>query len=201
MSAIAIERFEPVRFSIANIHLGEAAELLREPLKQSELVHSVRKRLEKLFDRVLFLSGKGDYLNEKFRNEVLGATAFAAAGTVYLGLWTTTAGTNLKTYVGNTAGEVASSGSYDRVAKTNNTTNFAAITGAAAKVNSNAMVFATATGNWNSSATIPQFIVFDGNAKSAADNNLLWGDWTTAKAVLSGDTAQVNTSAFSWTET
>jgi hypothetical protein len=48
---------------------------------------------------------------------------------------------------------------------------------------------------------IPQLAVFDGNAKSAADNLLLWGDFTTAKAVLNGDTAQINTGAFSYTDT
>jgi hypothetical protein len=102
-------------------------------------------------------------------------------------------------YVGNTAGEV-SGGAYDRVAKTNNTTNFASITGDAAKVNSNAITWTAASANWNSSATIPQLGVFDGNLKTSADNLLVWGDFTVAKAVLNGDTAQINTSAFSYTE-
>jgi hypothetical protein len=29
---------------------------------------------------------------------------------------------------------------------------------------------------------------------------VVWGDYTTAKSVLSGDTAQINTSALSWIE-
>lgn len=202
MTALAVQTFQPVRFSLANVYPGAAAELLREPLKDAEIVRAKLNKLRKAFDRILILqlSGKGDDLNANFRNEVLGATAFSAPSTIYFAMWTTTAATNLKTYEGNTAGEV-SGGSYDRVGKTNNTTNFASISGSTAKVNSTAVTWTAASADWNSGSTIPQFILFDGNAKSAADNNLLWGDWTTAKSVLNGDTAQINTSGFSWTET
>lgn len=195
MTAIAVQRFE-----IANIYPGAAAELLRAPLRDAELPKRILGELRKCLDIVLMASGKGDYLNALFRNHTLNATAFTTPTNANFAMWTTTAGTNLKTYVGNTAGEV-SGGSYDRVAKTCNTTNFAAISGATALVNSTAITWTAASADWNSGSTIPQFIVFDGNAKSAADNNLLWGDWTTAKSVLSGDTAQVNASSFSWTET
>jgi hypothetical protein len=47
---------------------------------------------------------------------------------------------------------------------------------------------------------IPQLGVFDANAKTSGDNLIVWGDFTTAKAVLNGDTAQINTSAFSYTD-
>jgi hypothetical protein len=67
-------------------------------------------------------------------------------------------------------------------------------------VNSNAHTFPTATADWNSGAVIPQMGIFDGNAKTSADNLLIWGDLTVAKSVLNGDTAQFNTSAISWTE-
>jgi hypothetical protein len=200
MTALTVPTFQPVRFGIANVFPGPAAELLREPLKDAEIVRSTLRKLRRGLDIVLMASGKGDYLNAAFRNEVLGAAAFSAPATAYFAMWTTAAATNLKAYVGNTAGEV-SGGSYDRVAKTNNTTNFASISGASAKVNSNAITWTTASADWNSGSTIPQFIVFDGNAKTGADNNLLWGDWTVAKSVLNGDTAQINTSGFSWTET
>jgi hypothetical protein len=193
--------FQPVTFAPVRLHPGAAAELLREPLKDADLPREMLKRLRKRFDLLLMASGKSNYFSEKLRNEVLGAVAFAAPSNIYFGLWTTTAGTNMSAYVGNTAGEVASSGAYDRVTKTNNTTNFASITGMTAKVNSNAITWTTASANWNSSAVIPQLAVFDGNAKSAADNLLLWGDFTTAKAVLNGDTAQINTGAFSYTDT
>jgi hypothetical protein len=190
----------PVTFAPVRLHPGAAAELLRDPLKDADLPREMLKRLRKRFDLLLMASGKSNYFSEKLRNEVLGAVAFAAPGTVYFGLWTTAAGTNMSAYVGNTAGEVTG-GSYDRVSKVNNTTNFASITGMAAKVNSTAITWVTATANWNASAVIPQLAVFDGNLKTAADNLLLWGDFTTAKAVLSGDTAQINIGAFSYTDT
>jgi len=191
---------QPVTFAPVRLHPGAAAELLRDPLKDADLPREMLKRLRKRFDLLLMASGKSNYFSEKLRNEVLGAVAFAAPGTVYFGLWTTAAGTNMSAYVGNTAGEVTG-GSYDRVSKVNNTTNFASIVGMAAKVNSTAITWVTATANWNASAVIPQLAVFDGNLKTAADNLLLWGDFTTAKAVLSGDTAQINVGAFSYTDT
>lgn len=186
---MTVVEFSPVRW-----HVAPAAELLREPVRDLD------RKLARLFDQILLMaSGKSAYLSAAVKNEVLGATAFAAPATVYFALWTTAAATDMDAYVGNTAGEV-SGGSYDRVAKTNNTTNFASISGDNAKVNSNAITWPTATADWNSGSTIPQLGVFDGNAKTAADNLLLWGDFTTAKAVTNGDTAQINTSSFSWTE-
>lgn len=177
------------------LHATPAAEALRDVVR-----YEMPRRYRRLFDHVLLMaSGKSAYLSEKVKNEVLGATAFSAPGTVYFALWTTTAATDMDAYHGGTAGEV-SGGSYDRVSKTNNTTNFASITGDAAKVNSNAITFPTATANWNSGSTIPQMGVFDANAKTSGDNLLVWGDLTTAKSVLNGDTAQFNASAFSWTE-
>jgi len=192
--------FQPVTFAPVRFQLGAGAELLRDPLKDADLPKEMLARLRKFYDRILMASGKSNYFSEKLRNEVLGAVAFAAPGNIYFGLWTTAAGTNMSAYVGNTAGEVTG-GSYDRVAKVNNTTNFASIVGMAAKVNSNAITWVTATANWNAAAVIPQLAVFDGNAKTAADNLLLWGDFTTAKAVQLGDTAQINTGAFSYTDT
>jgi hypothetical protein len=192
--------FRPVTFSPVILHPGDAAELLREPLRDADITKYALRKLRKAYDLILMASGKSNYFSEKLRNEVLGAVAFAAPANVYFALWTTAAGTNMSAYTGATAGEV-SGGAYDRVAKANNTTNFASITGMAAKVNSNAITWVTANANWNASAVIPQLGVFDGNAKSAADNLLLWGDFTTAKSVLNGDTAQINTGAFSYTDT
>ena len=191
---------QPVTFAPVRLYPGAAAELLREPLKDADLPREMLKRLRKFYDHILMASGKSNYFSEKLRNEVLGAVAFAAPTNACFGLWTTAAGTNMSAYVGNTAGEV-SGGSYDRVTKVNNTTNFASIVGMAAKVNSNAITWVTATANWNASAVIPQLAVFDANTKTATDNLLLWGDFTTAKAVLNGDTAQINTGAFSYTDT
>lgn len=172
-----------------------AVELLRDVAR-----YELPRRYRRAFDRILLMaSGKSAYLAEKVKNEVLGATAFSTPANVYFGMWTTAAATNMDAYHGGTAGEV-SGGSYDRVTKANNTTNFAAITGNNAKVNSNAITWPTATANWNSGSAIPQLGVFDGNAKTSGDNLLIWGDFTVAKSVLNGDTAQINTSGLSWTE-
>jgi len=187
--------FRPVVLSVARWHVAPAGELCRE-----WVADELPRRYRKLYDRILLMaSGKSAYLSEKVKNEVLGAVAYGAPANVYFALWTTAAATDMDGYNGGTAGEV-SGGSYDRVNKTNNTTNFASIVGDAAKVNSNAITFPTATADWNSGSTIPQMGVFDANAKTSGDNLLIWGDHTTAKSVLNGDTAQYNTSAVSWTE-
>lgn len=198
--SVLVARARPVQLEVARWHLGEAAELLRSPLLDLELPRELRERIRRDFDLILRMaSGKSAYLSEKVKNEVLGAVTFAAPTTAYFALWTTAAATDLDGYHGATAGEV-SGGSYDRVAKTNNTTNFATIAGDAAKTNANAITWPTATANWNSGNAIPQLAVFDGNLKTSADNLLLWGDLTVAKSVLNGDTAQINTGSFSWTE-
>lgn len=173
---------------------GPGVEVLRDrAITWGEKPSEIRR----IWDQYLrWAGGKSDYLEEKIKDLVLGAEAFSAPGTVYFGLWDGTALTD--TANGGTAGEV-SGGSYDRVSKTNNTTNFASVT-TAAKVNSNAITFPTASANWNSGNTIEQVGVLDGNAKTSGDNLLLWSDLTVAKAVLNGDTAQFNTSAFSWQE-
>lgn len=195
MSTVTLEVREFHATRALEILLPSARDLFRYGLPRRR-----GRRYERAFDHILLMaSGKSAYLSEKVKNEVLGATAFGAPATVYTALWTTAAATDMDAYHGGTAGEV-SGGSYDRVAKTNNVTNFAAIVGDAAKVNSNAHTFPTATANWNASNPIPQMGIFDGNAKTSADNLLIWGDLTTAKAVLNGDTAQFNASAISWTE-
>jgi Tfp pilus assembly major pilin PilA len=189
--------FVPGRWNVA-----PAGELLREPVRDLRYLMPFHQAewLRKKFDHILLMAGgKSSYLSAKVKNEVLGATAFSAPANTYWGLWTTAAATDMDAYHGGTAGEV-SGGSYDRVTKTNNTTNFADVVGDAAKVNSNAITWTTASANWNSGSTIPQLGIFDGNAKTSGDNLLLWSDFTTAKSVLNGDTAQINTSSFSWTE-
>ena len=183
-----------VTLGVREWHPAPALELYRDWVR-----YELPRRYGRMLDILLMASGKSAYLSEKVKNEVLGAVAFAGPVTCYTALWTTAAATDMDAYHGGTAGEV-SGGSYDRVSKTNNTTNFASITGDAAKVNSNAHTFPTATADWNAAATIPQMGIFDGNAKTSADNLLIWGDLTTAKSVLNGDTAQFNTSAISWTE-
>ncbi len=170
-----------------------AAELLRERLRDAGLP----RRLREAFDRWLLAGGKSDYLEAKVKNEAFGAVAFAAPATLYFGLWGT-AGSLTDASHGGTAGEV-SGGSYARVAVTNNTTNFATVT-TAAKVNSTAVSWPTATADWNAAATINQLGVLDGNAGTSGDNLLVWADLTVPKAILNGDTGSLAASAFSHTE-
>lgn len=177
----------------AQWHAAPAAEALRDWVN-----YELPKRYKKIFDRILLMAGsKSDYLEAAVKNEVLGAVAFSAPANVFFGLWGTASSINDASN-GGTAGEVIG-GSYDRVQKTNNTTNFATVT-TANKVNSNAITFPTASANWNSGSNINQVGVLDGNAKTSGDNLLLWGDLTTPKPVLNGDTASFATSAFSWSE-
>ena len=200
MTVIEAAAFRPVRFEVARLHVLPRAEILREPLRDAELVRRARLPFLREFDRCLLMaSGKSAAASAWVKNHLLGQVAIAAIGTAYFAMWTTAAGTDMDAYVGNTAGEV-SGGSYDRVGKTNNTTNFASIAGDAAKVNSNAITWPTASANWNSGNVIPQLGVLDANVKDATDDFILWGDFTTAKSVLNGDTPQMNTGSFSWTE-
>src|SRR5262245_58219892 len=118
---IEVVAFRPVVFGVERWHVAPAGELMRDWADEWP------RRYRSLFDRILLMaSGKSAYLSEKVKNEVLGAVAFSAPGTVYFALWTTAAATDMDGYNGGTAGEV-SGGSYDRVNKTNNTTNFASI--------------------------------------------------------------------------
>lgn len=201
MTGIAVETFRPVRLDIAVMRGTPALEAVRDALTVDlDLPWRYRRRSRRLLDEWLRMAnGKSAYLSEKVKNEVLGAVAYAAPANVFFGIWTTAAGTDLDAYVGNTAGEV-SGGAYDRVTKVNNTTNFASVTGDAAKVNSNAITWTTATADWNGGTTVKSLLAFDGNAKTSADQLLIWGDFTVAKAVLNGDTAQINASSLSWTE-
>lgn len=201
MTEIAVETFRPVRLNLAVMRGTPALENVRDALSVDlDLPWRYRRHSRRLLDEWLRMAnGKSAYLSEKVKNEVLGAVAYAAPANVFFGIWTTAAGTDLDAYVGNTAGEVTG-GAYDRVSKANNTTNFASVTGDAAKVNSNAITWTTATADWNGGATVKSLLAFDGNLKTAADNLLVWGDFTVAKSVLNGDTAQVNTASFSWSE-
>lgn len=74
-------------------------------------------------------------------NEVVGATAYGAPATWYIGLFTASPG------VGGSAANEVSGGSYNRVAVTNNTTNFPT-TSTGSKTNATAITFPTSTASW-----------------------------------------------------
>lgn len=191
MGEVAIVQFEVVRWNIC-----PSAELWR-PHVHDELT-GLPKKLREAFDKWLLMAGsKADYLEDKVKNLILGNVAYTIPSPVFFGLWGTASSIG-DTFNGGTAGEV-SGGSYDRVSVTNNTTNFATVSGTN-KVNSTAITFPTATANWNSSANINQVGTLDANAKTSGDNGMFWGDLTVPKPVLNGDQAQFAASAWAWSE-
>jgi len=135
------------------------------------------------------LGGKSNAFENLILAHTLGAVTFAAPGTVWAGLWTTTLD---DTSTGATAGEV-SGGSYARVAITNNQTNWPAPSGGTVK-NGVAITFPAATADWG---TITHCSVL--NAASAG-TILYWAALTASKIVQNGDTAQFAIDAFVVTE-
>lgn len=177
-------------------HPGAAAELLlptHEDALRDFLGFNREKarRFRKAFEILLMAGSKGNYLEDKVSAEVLGATAFSAPGTVYFGLWISGFGDAAH---GGTATETTY-GSYDRVSKTNNTTNFAGTT--SPRVNSTAITFPTST---SGSQTVTQVGCLDGNAKTSADNNLVWADLTASRTIDVAETPEFAASAFSYSE-
>lgn len=117
-----------------------------------------------------------DYLENELLDHVWGNSAFAAPGTIYVGLSTTAPADN-----GTNITE-PSGGSYARVAVTNNLTNWpAAVSGA--KANGATITFPQATGAWG---TVSYFFCSD----AASGGNILGsGSLTTPKTIDNGDTA------------
>lgn len=99
--------------------------------------------------------------------------------TLYVGLSSTTP-TNTGTNVTE-----PSSGSYARVAVTNNSTNWPTAT-SRSKSNGTAVTFPTATGDWLSAANLTHFVIYDA---STSGNFVGWGELTTPVSVTSGTQA------------
>jgi hypothetical protein len=138
---------------------------------------------------------KSDYLENALLNQVLGAAAFTAPGTVYVALYTA-ALTDASTGTSAAASEVSTSGTaYARVAVTNNTTNWPT-TSTGSKSNANAINFPTATGSWG---TVTHFAVLD-SATVGAGNILYWASLTSSKTIGNGDTASFAASQITITE-
>lgn len=192
MSAHVV-RFEPIRWGVTpagEILLPGMEDRLQDFLRvPAAVAHGFRKT----FEILLMAGSKANYLEDKVSAEVLGATAFSAPATVYFGLWTT-AGSLTDTFAGNTANETTY-GSYARVSKTNNTTNFSGTT--SPRTNSTAITFPQST---SGSQTVNQVGVLDGNAGTSGDNGLLWADLTAARTIDSGETPEFAVSAFSYSE-
>jgi hypothetical protein len=127
-----------------------------------------------------------NFLESEVLDHVFGAAAYTAPATLYFGLSSTTPaedGTNVTE---------PSSGSYARVAVTNNATNFPAATGGA-KANGTAITWPQASGDWLAGADLTYVVVYDA---STSGNLLAFGALSVAKPVLSGDTASIGVGDF-----
>lgn len=116
-----------------------------------------------------------DFLENKVLDHLLGATAYSAPATVYVGVSTTTPNDD-----GSNFSE-PSGYSYARVTVINNTTNWPNAS-SGLKKNGADIAFPTATGSWG---TVTHFALFD---DPTAGNMLLWGPLAEAKLVSNGDT-------------
>lgn len=119
--------------------------------------------------------GKSDYLEAAQLNEVLGATAFTAPGTVYMALYSASP-------TDASAGTELTGNGYARVSITNNTTNFPA---ANPKQNGTPIAFPTATADW---ARALSWQLLDA---SSGGNRLYWGPLAGASKMCSVDAADV----------
>lgn len=88
-------------------------------------------------------SGFSDYFEQKVLGYLFGNVAYSLPATYYVGLWTATLS---DASTGSTAGE-PSGGSYARVAVTNNSSNFDAVSGGAT-ANTNLITFPMASASW-----------------------------------------------------
>ena len=134
-------------------------------------------------------SGKSDYLEAKLLNLLFGSVAYSIPGTYYFSLFTSAPN--------DTGGgtEVNTSGTgYARVSVTNNVTNFPTITAPASMTNGTAVNFPISTAAWGS------VVAFGIHDAATAGNLLFWGDLTTARSVLTGDTPRFAAGALVITE-
>jgi hypothetical protein len=132
---------------------------------------------------------KTDYLENAVLNGVLGGPQYTLPATVYIAL-STAAYSDAAT--GSAMTEVAGN-AYARIAVTNNATNWPLASGGS-KSNGVVLTFPAATGTWG---TITSFYICDA---TSAGNALYGGDLTTARSVLTGDTASFAQSAITVTE-
>lgn len=118
-----------------------------------------------------------DYLELALLDHLTGVATFTTPNTMWVELYTGWGGL---TDAGG--GTPVSGGAYARKAVAKGATNWATAA-AGATSNKTAITFTTATANWG---TVGAFGLFDA---AAAGNLLGWSDLTTARKILSGDTA------------
>ena len=121
------------------------------------------------------MAGLSDFAENEMLDHLFGAATYTPPATLYFALFTAApsdAG----------GGTEVSTGSYARVAVTNNATNFPAASGGA-KSNGTAITFPTASGSWG---TVVAVGIFDA---STSGNLIAWATLAVSKAIGSGDTA------------
>ncbi len=131
-------------------------------------------------------SGKYEAYSQLILNYVFNGGSFAQPSNLYLALF------SVAPTVSSTGTEATGSG-YARLTVACNTTNWPTISSTTTTITNNvAQTMATATGNWSSSSNQT-----DAGLWSASSSGTLyyWGDLTTAKPILSGDTPSFAISA------
>lgn len=123
------------------------------------------------------MAGKSDYLENEILDHVIGASAYTAPATLYIGL-ATAAITDATT--GSTVTEADYTG-YARVSVTNNATNFPAASGGA-KSNANEIAFPEKTGGADDVVTY----AFVADAATLG-NILYWAALSASKTIQDGD--------------
>lgn len=123
------------------------------------------------------MAGKTNYLEGRMLDELYGGTAFAAPGTIYVGLFTaapTDAG----------GGTEVTGGAYARASLANTSGNWPAATGTPrVKANGAVLTFPSPSANWG---TVTHFGTFD----AASGGNLLhWAALAAPKTIAGGDGA------------
>jgi hypothetical protein len=132
-------------------------------------------------------SGKYEGLSQLMLNWLFNGGTFTQPTNLYAALFSTTPSVS-------STGTEATGTSYARVTVACNTTNWPTISGSTTTVsNGAAITFPTAGGNWSSSANQTGAGLW---SASSSGTLYYWGDLTTAKPVLSGDTASFAANAF-----
>jgi hypothetical protein len=125
-----------------------------------------------------------DSLEAALLDHVLGGGDYTREATVHAGL--ATASTGLE--AGQATSEVPDANGYERVAITNNATNWPAATGTTPTVKENGepIEFPTATGSWGTVSHA--FLASSGT--HGANTIIMWGELATPKAITDADTAE-----------
>jgi len=137
---------------------------------------------------------KTNYLAKALTDHWLGNTAYTAPVTLYIGLATAAANAEAGTF---TEVPTATWTNYARVAKTNNTTNFAntALADPYSKTNANLVDFGTVTAT--GSVVVTHAFLADA---LTGGNILMWADLTSSKTISNGDTVSFAIGALVFTE-